>query len=271
MYNKAVVFSPNIDDNLARACADRASCLLRLGDFARALADIEQAQQADEYQFERRFELDERKGLAYLGLGRYAEATTAFTTAISLLEDGAGFLPRKFVERKMAELQENLRACYSAGGGGIRPTAPDVTKNDDVNTGKFQSMKKLPDLRGRNREYPALTDKVDVILNMSSFRGSGPAILANTDIAAGEIIGLEKPIASYLEKEFVKTNCWNCLVTLKERDGFRVKTQETKYVESWPNTTSAWAGLIGFDIPVDRYNGVRSLLHCTGVSYLPQG
>jgi hypothetical protein len=43
MYNKAVVFSPNSDDNLARACAERASCLLRLGDYARALADIEQA------------------------------------------------------------------------------------------------------------------------------------------------------------------------------------------------------------------------------------
>ncbi len=40
--------------------------------------------------------------------------------------------------------------------------------------------------------------------------------MANADIAAGEIIGLERPIASYLEKEFVKTNCWNCLVTLKE-------------------------------------------------------
>ena len=44
----------------------------------------------------------------------------------------------------------------------------------------------------------------------------GPAIVANAEIAAGEIIGLERPIASYLEKEFVKTNCWNCLVTLKE-------------------------------------------------------
>ncbi len=40
--------------------------------------------------------------------------------------------------------------------------------------------------------------------------------MANAEIAAGEIIGLERPIASYLEKEFVKTNCWNCLVTLKE-------------------------------------------------------
>jgi hypothetical protein len=39
--------------------------------------------------------------------------------------------------------------------------------------------------------------------------------------------------------------------------------QEAKYVECWPNTTSAWAGWSRFDIPVDRYSGVHSLLICT--------
>ncbi len=36
--------------------------------------------------------------------------------------------------------------------------------------------------------------------------------------------------------------------------------QEAKYVESWPNTTSVWASWSRFDIPVDRYGGVHSLL-----------
>ncbi len=40
-------------------------------------------------------------------------------------------------------------------------------------------------------------------------------------------------------------------------------TQEAKYVERWPNTTSAWAGWSRFDIPVDRYGGVHPLLICT--------
>ncbi len=35
--------------------------------------------------------------------------------------------------------------------------------------------------------------------------------------------------------------------------------QETKYTESWPNTTSAWAGWRRFDIPVDGSDGVHSL------------
>jgi hypothetical protein len=39
--------------------------------------------------------------------------------------------------------------------------------------------------------------------------------------------------------------------------------QEAKYVESWPSTTSAWAGWSRFDIPADRYGGVHSLLLCT--------
>jgi hypothetical protein len=37
-------------------------------------------------------------------------------------------------------------------------------------------------------------------------------------------------------------------------------TQEAKYCESWPSTTSAWAGWSRFDIPVDRFGGVHSLL-----------
>jgi hypothetical protein len=47
--------------------------------------------------------------------------------------------------------------------------------------------------------------------------------------------------------------------------------QEVKYIESWPSTTSAWAGWSRFDFPVDGYGGVHSLLGCTGVSYLPLG
>ncbi len=53
--------------------------------------------------------------------------------------------------------------------------------------------------------------------------------------------------------------------------------QEAKHAVSWPNTTSAWAGWSRFDMPVDKYGGVHSLLICTsstlgtGVSYLPPG
>ncbi len=40
-------------------------------------------------------------------------------------------------------------------------------------------------------------------------------------------------------------------------------SKDAKYVESWPSMTSAWAGWSRFDIPVDRYGGVNSLLICT--------
>ncbi len=45
--------------------------------------------------------------------------------------------------------------------------------------------------------------------------------------------------------------------------------QEAKYIEGGPSTTSACTGWSRFDIPVDRYGGVHSLLQCTGVSYMP--
>jgi hypothetical protein len=53
----------------------------------------------------------------------------------------------------------------------------------------------------------------------------------------------------------------NILFIIYEATG--VSTQEDKYIESWPNTSSAWAGWRSFDIPVDRSDGVNSLLHCT--------
>jgi hypothetical protein len=51
-------------------------------------------------------------------------------------------------------------------------------------------------------------------------------------------------------------------VTLFQISGISV-IQEAKHVESWPNTSFAWAGWSTFDIPVDRYGGVHYLLHCT--------
>ncbi len=42
-----------------------------------------------------------------------------------------------------------------------------------------------------------------------------------------------------------------------------VGTQEAKYKESWPNTTSAWAGWRRLYTPMDRSNGVDSQLLCT--------
>ncbi len=36
--------------------------------------------------------------------------------------------------------------------------------------------------------------------------------------------------------------------------------------QSWSNTNSAWAGWSRFDIPVERYGGVHSLLLCTSIT-----
>lgn len=198
MFNKAVIFAPNIDDNLSKACAERAACLLQLGDHKRALADIEQAELC-EYQFERRFELEERKGLAYLGLRQFELAKQAFNQAISLLDDAAGFLQKKFVERKMRELNDNLKSCIY------------IQEKEGVQGPSFITMKKLPELRARNSKYPAFSDKVEISQSFLRKR----ELLSSGEVLAGEILGVEKPIASFLEKEYIRTNCWNCLVTLK--------------------------------------------------------
>ena len=137
-----------------------------------------------EYQFERRFELEERRGLAYLGLGQVADAKTAFTASISLLEDAAGFLQKKFVERKMQELKDNLKKCiYPVVEGGGEPS-------------RFSAMKRLPEMKPRNRRFPALSEKVEVSQSSHQRR----ELFSTGDIGAGDILGIEKPVASVLEK-----------------------------------------------------------------------
>jgi hypothetical protein len=51
-----------------------------------------------------------------------------------------------------------------------------------------------------------------------------------------------------------------CTVKLATLGMISAVTQEAKYIEGWPSTTSAWAGWSRFDIPADRYGGVHSLL-----------
>jgi len=188
-YNKAVVFAPNVEDHLSRACSDRAACLLQIGDPDLALRDIEAALAIDDYPFEKRFELEERRGHCYVGIRQFEKAKNSFKTAISLLDDAAGFLHKKFVERKMCELQSALSSVMSrrdeAAAPGSQPS---------------------PELRSRNPAHPALSSKVEV---------AGRDMRATADIGAGEIIGVEKPFVSFLEKDYIKTNCWNCLVTIK--------------------------------------------------------
>ncbi len=53
------------------------------------------------------------------------------------------------------------------------------------------------------------------------------------------------------------------LTTSQGREWMDIRTQEAKYIERWHNMTSAQADWSRFDIPVDRYGGVHSLLICT--------
>ena len=187
-YNKAVVFAPNVEDHLSRACSDRAQCLLEIGDPELALQDIEAALAIDDYPFEKRFELEERRGHCYVGIKQFEKAKKSFKTAISLLDDAAGFLHKRFVERKMGELHSAL--------GSIQHLCDEA---------RGLTGARMPEVRARNPGHPALSSKVDMARE----------ITANTNIAAGEIIGVEKPFVSFLEKDYIKTNCWNCLVTIK--------------------------------------------------------
>ncbi len=64
-------------------------------------------------------------------------------------------------------------------------------------------------------------------------------------------------------KRLIQSSASKMEILATRHSRLKEHTQEAKYVESWPNTTSAWAGWSRFAIPVDRYDGVHSLLICT--------
>jgi hypothetical protein len=93
-----------------------------------------------------------------------------------------------------------------------------------------------------------------IILTGRKSPTDSPCICTSSKV--NRLTGLVNPTRTYpLEKGFSRT----CVQTVQLLD----TTQEAKYVERWPSSTSAWAGWSRFDIPVDRYAGVHSLLICT--------
>jgi hypothetical protein len=97
------------------------------------------------------------------------------------------------------------------------------------------------------------------------------------NIALQRTIRVTNEVASYVSFKSATMLLHTLFFTDESIQPWRmtVYAQEAKYVESWPSTTSAWAGWSRFDIPVDRYAGVHSLLRWpmqnTGVFYLPLG
>ncbi len=94
--------------------------------------------------------------------------------SISLLDEAAGFLQKKFVERKMAELNDNLKSCIyrgnsshtNGGGGGATNGFHDggaAASLKQQNQSHFQNLGRLASIANRNKKFPALSDKVEVL------------------------------------------------------------------------------------------------------------
>ena len=97
--------------------------------------------------------------------------------SISLLDEAAGFLQKKFVERKMAELNDNLKSCIyrgnsghtNGGGGGTTNGFHDggasaaAASLKQQNQSHFQNLGRLASIANRNKKFPALSDKVEVL------------------------------------------------------------------------------------------------------------
>ena len=87
----------------------------------------------------------------------------------------------------MQELKDNLKNCIY----------PRLESGGEVS--RFSAMKRLPELKSRNRKFPALSERVEVSQSSQQKR----ELFSTGEIGAGDILGIEKPVASVLEK--VKT------------------------------------------------------------------
>ncbi|XP_023339607.1 SET and MYND domain-containing protein DDB_G0284059 [Eurytemora carolleeae] len=197
LYTDAIRFAPYhlIDDDtsagygeeLALAFANRSVVLVQLKNYEAALSDIDLAFMA-QYPQNLRYKLYERKGRCLQALKQDKLAEEAFNSCLS------GIRESTLTEEKKQKLETEIKAL-------IKNLSP-----SDDKKGKEPEKRKIPQLKRKNKNFPAFSDSVSIQYKESQGRFG----VAVRDIPLGELVCLEEPPCFYLHEEMTGVNCSNC-------------------------------------------------------------
>nr|XP_040567327.1 SET and MYND domain-containing protein 4-like [Lepeophtheirus salmonis]XP_040567333.1 SET and MYND domain-containing protein 4-like [Lepeophtheirus salmonis] len=194
LYNQSLMYSPE-DEMTAIILADRASILIEKGEYELGIKDINKAL-ASSYPENLCYKLFERLGESHEEIGHFDKAKDAYNNALKTLDKamkpGTG-------KRNSLEYRINNKIKFLNNN---RNTPKTIYHKAN----KSQQYFKIPKTH-QNSGYPNLMNGLQVKYSPTK----GRYIVANRDIAPGELIAADEPYVWILDRDEARIYCWNCL------------------------------------------------------------
>jgi len=198
LYNQALCFSScEPAGEYSVILANRSALWAELGEHELVETDIEHAIESG-YPDKMLFKLYERRAKSRHALKKFDEALDDIEGAMKSLESST--LDAVKQKTKLKELNK-LKDLISKENK-AKP------KNSTVE--HSQKIQK-PNFKEKNEKFPSFSDAVQI----KYAEGRGRYAVANREIKVGELIAIENPYVSLVDKEFSKSHCWNCLLCTK--------------------------------------------------------
>ena len=142
------------------------------------------------------YKLQERRAKSQLVLKQFEKALEDVSLAIETLTfSNLDDAKQKVKSNDLKKLKVSIEKEKKSG-----------VKNDVV----IPEKTKLS-FKEENLKFPSFSDAVQIKFG----EGRGRYGVASREIKVGELIAIEKPYVSLIDKEFSKNHCWNCLLCTK--------------------------------------------------------
>jgi len=196
LYNQALCFSSSEGGGeYSVILANRSALWADLGEHELVVVDVEHAIESG-YPEKIVYKLHERRAKSRLALKHFEKALEDISVAAeSLTYSTLDEAKQKAKVKDLNKLKASIEKEIKSG----------------VKNGVVTSEKVKLSFRQPNVKFPSFSDAVQIKFG----EGRGRYGVAGRDIKIGELIAIETPFVSLIDKEFSKNHCWNCLLCTK--------------------------------------------------------
>jgi len=195
LYNQALCYSScETGGEYSVVLANRSALWAELGEHELVEADVNLAIESG-YPDKMVFKLQERRSKSRLAMGNLDLALEDVLLAIENLK--VSTLDEAKQKAKSKELQKLKVLIENEKKSGL--------KKDEATSKTCLTFKQ------QNDKFPSFSDAVQIKYG----EGRGRYAVASREIKVGELIAIETPFVSLIDKEFSKNHCWNCLLCTK--------------------------------------------------------
>lgn len=196
LYNQALCYSScEPGGEYSVILANRSALWAELGEHQLVEADVDQAIESG-YPVKMVFKLQERRSKSRLVLKNFEKALEDVSLASeNLTHSNLDEVKQKAKSKDLIKLKKLIEKEMKSG----------------LKNGGETSEKTKIAFKQQNAKFPSFSDTVQI----KFAEGRGRYAVASREIKVGELIAIETPFVSLIDKEFSKSHCWNCLLCTK--------------------------------------------------------